>query len=99
MIASANGTLSYRKADLFGVRNLRFTSDLTLNAVGLEEVLTEDEEDQPLSDRFRSDWTNRLAYHIGRIVASLEAGAFYNQGELGNSVFFRIRREFGGARR
>jgi len=96
-IASANGTVSYRESNVFGVRNLRFTSDLTLNALGLESVLTEDDDDQRRSDRFRSDWINRIEYRIGRIVASLEASAFYSQDELGNSVFFRIRREFGGA--
>ncbi len=95
--ASAHGTASYREANVFGIRDLRFVSELTLSALGLESVLTEEDEDERRSDRFRSDWTNRLEYRIGRIVASLEGSASYNQGEFGNSVFFRIRREFGGA--
>jgi hypothetical protein len=96
-VASANGTASYRKADVFGIRNLRFTSELTLNALGLESVLTgEDDEARRRSDRFRSDWINRLEYRIGRIIASLEGSAFYNQGKFGNSLFFRISRAFGG---
>ncbi|MFQ5618235.1 MAG: hypothetical protein ACE5FR_04615 [Rhodospirillales bacterium] len=93
---SANGSALYRVADVLGVRNLTFTSELALNAIGLESVLTDKNEDGGLADRFRSDWTNRLEYRIGRILAVLEGGMFYNDGKFGNSIFFRIRREFGG---
>ncbi|HLB80213.1 MAG TPA: hypothetical protein VJJ77_06895, partial [Dongiaceae bacterium] len=95
---SANGTAAYRETDIFGVRDLRFISELTLSALGLESVLTEteDEEDTRLADRFHSEWANRLEYRIGRIFASLEGSALYSQGEIGNSIFLRVRREFGG---
>jgi len=95
---SANGTAAYRETDIFGVRDLRFISELTLSALGLESVLeeTEEEDDTRLADRFQSEWANRLEYRIGRIFASLEGSALYSQGEIGNSIFLRVRREFGG---
>lgn len=91
---SANGTISYRVRDLFSVRNLLFSSELTLNAIGLEQILI-DVRERDRADFVRSRWRNRLEYRIGRIIASLEGSLFYNREELGNSVFLRVRREFG----
>ncbi len=94
--ASANGTVGYRNGEVFGVENLFFTSDLSISAFGLEEVLRRNEEDGlRRSDRFSGDFRNRIGYRIGRLVASLEGTAFLTQGALGNLLLFRVRREFG----
>jgi hypothetical protein len=50
--------------------------------------------DDPAGD-FRARWRTRFDYVLGQIFASLEGNVFRNEGELGNSVFLRIRRTFG----
>ncbi len=92
---SANGALSYQSSDLFGVRGLLFASELTLSAIGLEEVIS-GEGNVIGSDPFRSRWRNRLSGRIGMIVASLEGNIFYSQDQFGNVFLFRVRREFRG---
>jgi len=93
---SANGTIGYFARDTFGVRNLRFSSQLTLSAIGLEDVISREDSRTQRSDFFRSDWRNKLEYTIGRLIASIEATLFHNQNQFGNFVIFRVRREFGG---
>jgi hypothetical protein len=96
--ASANGRFAYRHGEVCRVEDLVFTSELNLNAIGFEEVITgEDEEDTATSDIFRADWRNRLDYRIGRLVTSLETTLFQSRDEFGNIVLLRIRREFGGS--
>lgn len=93
--ATADGTLSYREQDLFDVSNLSFLSELTLRAIGLEEIVVENDRNID-TDEFRTEWRNLIEYRNGRIVASLEASVFQEDNDLGNFVMFRIRRDFSG---
>lgn len=97
LTASANGRIAYISKRVFGVTNLDFISELKINAIGLEDTLKLDEdEDKELSNDFRGDWTNRLSYRIGRVTTSLEGSIFMIGEEFGNSVMLRIRRDFDG---
>lgn len=94
-VASATGRLAYVDQRLFDIRSLLFSSELELNAVGLEDIIRNNEENRFERER-QAEWTNRLQYRIGRITTSLEGSLFYIGDEFGNSVFFRIRRDFDG---
>ncbi len=94
---AANGRVAYFSKRVFGVDDLDFSSELELNAIGLEDTLRLDEdEDRDLLDDIRADWTNKLSYRIGRITASLEGGLFMVGDAMGNSVLLRLRRDFDG---
>lgn len=92
---SAAGRLGYVDQRLFDVQNLMFSSELELNAVGLEDVIRNEMENRFERER-RADWTNRIQYRVGMITTSLEGSLFYIGDDFGNSVFFRIRRDFNG---
>ena len=49
-----------------------------------------------LPKTFAPSGPNRLQYRIGRITASLEGSLFFLNDQLGNSVIFRLRRDFSG---
>lgn len=95
--AAGNGNIGVFAADFLGVRNLGLRSELELNAIGLEELIDEDDEDdRDLVEDLRADWTTRLEYRIGRVTTSLEGSVFMVGEEFGNAVIFRVRRDFGG---
>jgi hypothetical protein len=94
--ASITGNVSYLDQRLFSVTNLRFSSILELNAIGLEDVIQNNRDENRFENERRADWTNRIAYRIGLITTSLEGSVFYVGEELGNAIFFRIRRDFNG---
>ncbi len=96
IITTANGRLGYFSREVFSVENLDFLSELSLNAIGLEDVLGDEDDDDRFRSEVRGDWTNRLEYRIGKITASLEGTVFVVDDQFGNSVIFRIRRDFGG---
>jgi hypothetical protein len=94
--ASITGNVSYLDQRLFNVSNLRFSSILELNAIGLEDVIQNNRDDNRFENERRADWTNRIAYRFGLITTSLEGSVFYVGEEFGNAIFFRIRRDFNG---
>lgn len=57
---SSSGALTYQSGRFFGVRNLRFVSDLRLNSQGLLPVLGSPQ------DQETAAWENRFTYTIGR---------------------------------
>lgn len=95
-VASATGRLAYIDQRLFDVRDLKFSSILELNAIGLEDVIRNETEENRFERERRADWTNRIEYRIGKITTSLEGSVFYVGKEYGNAVFFRVRRDFDG---
>lgn len=94
-VASATGRIDYVDQRLFDVTNLLFRSELELHAVGLEDVIRNEKENRFEEER-RAEWTNTVQYRVGKITTSLEGSLFYVGDEFGNSVFFRIRRDFNG---
>ncbi len=94
---TANGRAAYLSNRVFGVDDLDFISELKLNAIGLEDTLAlNEDEDKDLGRDFRGDWTNKLTYRIGRITTGLEGGVFVVGDALGSSILFRVRRDFDG---
>lgn len=57
---SSSGSVSYQHSRLFGVRNLRFSSDLRLNSLALLPVLGSPK------DQETAAWENRFTYLVGR---------------------------------
>ncbi len=96
IVASANGRIGYFSNDLFEVRDLDFISELELNAIGLEDLVEDEDEDGRLKDDLRAEWSNRIEYRLGLLTFSLEGNLFLFGSELGNSAFFRVRRHFSG---
>lgn len=94
-VASATGRLAYVDQRIFDIRNLLFSSELELDAIGLEDVIRNEEENRFERER-QAEWTNRIQYRIGKITTSLEGSLFYIGDRFGNAVFFRIRRDFNG---
>ncbi len=96
LTASVTGHVGYVDGRLFNISGLRFLSDLELNAVGLEDVIENDRDRNRFEEERRAEWKNKLEYRIGKIITSVEGNLFYVGDEYGNSVFFRIRRDFDG---
>lgn len=92
---SANGELGYNARNIFGVENFDFLSELILTSQGPPRVFGDDEDDDD-SDFLRADWRNRLEYRIGRLLFRLEGTVFWEDGEIGDLVLFRVKREFSG---
>lgn len=57
---SSSGSLSYQHSRFFGVRNLRFSSDLRLNSQGLLPIMGSPK------DQETAAWESHLTYSIGR---------------------------------
>jgi len=93
--STADGTVSYREQDLFSVSNLSLLSELTLRAIGLEDVISKSNRKIQTED-FRTEWRNLVEYRIGRVIASLEVTVFQEDEVLGNFVMLRVRRDFSG---
>lgn len=65
--SSSNGSISYQNQRVFGVRRLRFVSDLRLNSEALLPLLGNAKE------RETAAWENRLDYSIGRTQLRMSA--------------------------
>jgi hypothetical protein len=87
-VTLANGNASYFERDVFGIRNLNFRSDLTLNAIGLGDELDR----RRLSDTVYSQWGNRFEYVIGKLVLSAESRIFRREGHYGDLIVFQVKR-------
>lgn len=62
---TSSGAVSYQNSRFFGVRNLRFTSDLRLNSMALLPVLGGPK------DQETAAWENRFTYGLGRTQFSV----------------------------
>ena len=106
---SASGTLSYQTQRIFGVRNLRFGSDLRLNIQSQQSQRAFLQQQsffsqlQSRSDQETAAWINHLDYAIGRTQLRLQlmvsrSNAFANQAieeRTHRSIFFTLIRRFG----
>lgn len=106
-VTSSSGSLSYQQQRLFGVRQLRFTSDLRLSSDSLLPVFSS-AQDQELAA-----WDNRVDYFIGRTQLRLNlqvsshsaphTGTDATTGlqstdrvtQVRKSIMFSVRRNFG----
>ena len=91
---SANGNIGYLASEVFDVPKLTFSSQLSVAALGLEDVFEDGNNGDRDDDELRSEWTNILQYRFGRVIMSLEGTIAYEEEEFRDLVLFRIRREF-----
>lgn len=84
---SGNGLLTYQNQRLFGMRNLRFGSDLRLNIQSQQTQSSQQAQLSPQSPFFLLEsrtsqevaaWINRIDYSIGRTVVRLSATVTQN---------------------
>jgi hypothetical protein len=101
----SSGSISYQHQRLFGVRNLRFVSDLRLNGEALLPLLGS------ARDQETAAWDNRLDYRIGRahlrLGAMISRSSTYHNGigpdalgagaqsKINRSIMFSVSRGFG----
>ena len=103
-VTNSSGTISYQNQRIFGVRRLRFASDLRLNSQALLPLLGS------AKDQETAAWDNRLDYSIGRTQLRLNvqisrSGAqkrsldpvtgVENTKKINSSIMFSISRSFG----
>lgn len=100
---TSSGSLSYRNQRAFGVRGLRYTSDLRLTGEALLPLLG-GPQDQELAA-----WENRLDYGIGRLnlrmatllshvrapASGLAPGSLVRESRVHRAVMFSVSRAFG----
>lgn len=96
LFATANGRFGYFDRFAFGVEDLHFSSELILNAIGLEDIFTNEKKSDRFRDELRGEWRNKLEYRIGKLTMSLEGRLYYVNEGLGDLSMFKIRRDFGG---
>ena len=106
LVTTSSGQLGYQDNRLFGVRGLRFASDVRLNSQALLPLLSGP------NDQETEAWENRLDYSIGRLRIRLAALVSRNttqkrhvtpggeeQTERGHrinrSILFTVARSFG----
>lgn len=106
-VTTSSGSISYQNQRAFGVRRLRFVSDLRLNSQALLPLLGS------VRDQETAAWDNRLDYAIGRTQLRVSALISRNSAPVGNfdpttgvgrvesvkrtnkSIMFSISRSFG----
>ena len=103
-LTSSSGSISYQNQRLFGVRRLRFLSDLRLNGQSLLPIFSSTKE------RETAAWENRFDYSIGRTVLRMNvvisrsgalqssadpAAGVQNVTKVNKSIMFSITRSFG----
>jgi hypothetical protein len=93
--AFVNGTVGYIAHDVFDVPDLHFLSEIEVDTVATDTRFGERIIRDDRSGEVRALWKNRLDYALGQLTTSLEGNLFHHEGEFGNSVLFRIRRNFG----
>jgi hypothetical protein len=111
VMTSSNGSLSYQTQRVFGIRNLRFGSDVRLN---LQSQQSQQSQQSYLSqfesrtDQEAAAWLNRLDYTIGRTqlrlntmvsrsLATRRGGGLAGDGvmQTNRSINFTVSRSFG----
>ena len=84
-------SLTFRHGRVLGVRRLRFTSMLEIQADSLTFLQRGGE------DGFREiDFENTLEYSIGRVELELEYDVRESNGRFNNSIFFSLKRRIAG---
>ncbi len=86
-------SLNYNHNRLFGVRNLRFTSEIRYISNTLFEIINSDGFDD--TNRNNVFWQNRFYYDIGQLSLRLTTNLGQSNGEFNNFFLFQIRRNFG----
>jgi len=92
---SYSANLSYRHANLFGVSNLSFNSDLNMLSNNFRSNEPFDNELDP--DRSRNDaaWRNRLDYRVGLLQLRLQVDLGAVDSFRNSVIFLGIRRYYG----
>ena len=83
-------SMSYRQGFLFGVRRLRFNTELSASSDSLLPFTTGEEGDR------RVTWDNRLEYSIGRVDVNLRGTLTDRSGRRDTVVFLSVTRSFDG---
>jgi len=83
-------SVGYRHSRFFGVRRLRFSSELSTISDSLSFFTAGDQNIREI------DFQNKLEYSIGRVEARLEATARESNGRINSFVFFTLTRRIGG---
>lgn len=88
--------LNYQHNRAFGVRNLRYLSELRV----VSDELSEDPDDGRFNNGIdnRSYWSNRLMYTIGRLDLEWRGDVVRYQSDMTYTVLFLVRRQIGGLR-
>ncbi|NOY62350.1 MAG: hypothetical protein GXP10_04205 [Gammaproteobacteria bacterium] len=81
-VTTKTAQLGYQHSRAFGVRQLRFNSDLNLSQASLDNGVD------------REEWTNRLAYRIGLLETSMTVQLTSRDGVDTDLVYFKVTRRF-----
>lgn len=111
VMTSSNGSLSYQTQRVFGIRNLRFGSDLRLNLQSQQSQQSQQSYLSQFESRTQQEaaaWLNRLDYSIGRTqlrlntmvsrtLAIRRGGGLAGDGvmQTNRSINFTVSRSFG----
>lgn len=89
VVTTSTGSISYQNQRLFGVRRLRFMSDLRLNSEALLPILGGPQ------DQETAAWENNLDYSIGRTQFRMSARLAKSGGKNNKSIMFTVTRGLG----
>lgn len=98
-VDTVNGQVTYRHRHLFGVENLNFTSDLSVNPPSVikrnrQQDLVSSYEQREGNVFGTQRWTNRLDYIIGQLRTGLTGRLTRDEEGLSEMVLFQISRRF-----
>lgn len=89
VVTTSSGSISYQNQRLFGVRRLRFLSDLRLNSEELLPILGGPQNQETAA------WENTLDYSIGRTQFRMSARLGKSAGMNIKSIMFTVTRRLG----
>lgn len=89
VVTTSSGSISYQNQRLFGVRRLRFLSDLRLNSEALLPILGGPQNQETAA------WENNLDYSIGRTQFRMSARLGKSVGMNIKSIMFTVTRGLG----
>jgi len=93
---SSSVNLRYIHGRTFGVRRLRFKSEVTVRNSLLRSDADDDLRSLLLNDRQADrEWENRLDYAIGRLDLTLSSTFSETEDDMERSMMFRVTRRFG----
>lgn len=98
-VDTVNGQLTYRQRHVFGVENLNFTSDITINPPSVikrnrQQDLVSMSESREASGFGTQRWTNRLDYIIGQLRTGVTARVSRDEEGMSEMVLYQISRRF-----
>lgn len=103
-VSTSSGSISYQNQRIFGIRRMRFESDLRLNSQALLPLLGS------VKDQETAAWENRFDYAIGRTqlrvnlliskhsaqnISVNSAASTENVSKINKSIMFSMSRSFG----